>query len=1090
VVTPGEQSDGRGGRRPRPRAPFGRAVLGLTVLTGLAVSVQVAGWLRLTQVLLQSCSRSATMAGTLAVALLGIGAGALLAGRLTDRRPDRLRVLAVLHLLLGAYTVVTPQVLRFPVRVFVALWREGQVPGLIDALGGTLAFVGLLPGMALIGALIPATMRVTTGVWSRLGRTLGRTAAAAFAGLAVGALLWGLGVWAMIGLSLTARLWAAAVVHLVLGAVLAVLGRVAARRGQTVDIEAERTVTRLRRRDRLSPRLRVVAVAGAVAAGLAAGGYRLLLAPLLAAQLEDRPTSLGLALGVALLGAAAGAWVSGRLIDYRRDRTIWVAGALTVAGWAALWAAAALPGVAAAVPALTFGVRSRPLGEALTFLATIVPVAVCLGAAWPALSRVFVKNLAHVGAHTGALAAAWCGGGTLAAVAAGAIARQHAGCQTALLGCALILSAVGAALVLVDFGLGTRPRAVCVTVIVAATASAALLQSGQVRYGSAAAAGHALVFYHESPAAAVAVARSPRRERWLIVNGRRVGGTSAAWSAPALALTHVPMMLNPSPRRVLVLGHRAGAAAAHARSLGGVNRIEIVEPLPGVLLGAVRFREVFAPTRHPTDVTYRRADPRGFVVGTPRYYDIVVANGLHPGSALGSGLYSREYLLGCSVHLTRGGLAVLRVPIEGLDLADLRTTVRTFRAVFRHAQVWWVPIQRREVMLVGSREPAGLDLERMAARLEGIRLAPALGVAGGDDPMSMAAWLVIAGPALDTFAGPGPVETESAPRLAMAVSGARWFRRDGGDGVAAILGALAEARSASRQDRLRMLSASDRRAGRPHRWSPDAVGESLARFDRSWAGVVAGHRAELAGDQQAASERYTAALAANPDDRAALFLLVRVAGRERADELLLGLSRQVESTAGARRRLAGLYRRTAHDAAAADELERAVALTPQDADLWTDLGEVRLDLGRDERASAALSRAVALDGALVRARLARGGLRMQRRAWPEAEADWRAVIDQASGERALHEAYSRLGICLLEQGATSRAVAELERARARFPDAPRVLAALGRAYEAAGRLREAVGVLAEARALAPRDGATADHLRRLRRRLATQPAYR
>jgi spermidine synthase len=140
---------------------------------------------------------------------------------------------------------------------------------------------------------------------------------------------------------------------------------------------------------------------------------------------------------------------------------------------------------------------------------------------------------------------------------------------------------------------------------------------------------------------------------------------------------------------------------------------------------------------------------------TPRKYDVVTADVIHPIYAGSGNLYSAEYFRIIRRVLKPGGLVLQWV--AGTD-AEYKTIARTFQSVFPETTVW-----KDGTLLVGSVEPLGLrrrDFEwklQLPGRTRGVH---DLGVRTFEELLA----LYKAGPdELRAFVGPGPILTDDQP---------------------------------------------------------------------------------------------------------------------------------------------------------------------------------------------------------------------------------------------------------------------------------------------------------------------------------------
>lgn len=142
----------------------------------------------------------------------------------------------------------------------------------------------------------------------------------------------------------------------------------------------------------------------------------------------------------------------------------------------------------------------------------------------------------------------------------------------------------------------------------------------------------------------------------------------------------------------------------------------------------------------------------------------------------------------------------------------------------------------------------------------------------------------------------------------------------------------------------------------------------------------------------------------------------------------------------------------------------AVEKNPNDAESWSNMGQVLVKLGRVEEALAAFERAIALNGErwayhfnLARAHGLLGHWDL-------------AVIEYRQAQRLLPDDYAvtfNLGLALRNAGDLAGAAEQLEKAAALNPEDASFRLALARTYERLGRRQEAVSAYQQTLTLAP-----------------------
>jgi spermidine synthase len=185
-------------------------------------------------------------------------------------------------------------------------------------------------------------------------------------------------------------------------------------------------------------------------------------------------------------------------------------------------------------------------------------------------------------------------------------------------------------------------------------------------------------------------------------------------------LGHIPALVHPQPKSVLVVGCGAGVTAGSFLPHPSVERIVVceIEPLiPQVVA------EHFAPENydlvHDPKVQIVFDDARHFVLTTREKFDVITSDPIHPWVKGAATLYTREYFELCKTRLNPGGVITQWVPLYESNEAAVKSELATFFEVFPEGTVWSNDLEGRgyDIVLLGQAAPATIDVDQLVERL-------------------------------------------------------------------------------------------------------------------------------------------------------------------------------------------------------------------------------------------------------------------------------------------------------------------------------------------------------------------------------------
>jgi spermidine synthase len=185
-------------------------------------------------------------------------------------------------------------------------------------------------------------------------------------------------------------------------------------------------------------------------------------------------------------------------------------------------------------------------------------------------------------------------------------------------------------------------------------------------------------------------------------------------------LGHLPALVHPDPKSVLIVGFGAGVTAGSFVTHPSISRIVICEMEPLIPPTATQYfaKENYNVKNDPrTQIFYD--DARHFVLTTRDKFDIITSDPIHPWVKGSATLYSKEYFELVKEHLNPGGVVTQWVPLYESDMDTVKSELATFFDVFPNGSVWANELNGGgyDVFLMGQNEPSKINLDAMEARL-------------------------------------------------------------------------------------------------------------------------------------------------------------------------------------------------------------------------------------------------------------------------------------------------------------------------------------------------------------------------------------
>jgi spermidine synthase len=991
----------------------------------------------------------------LAAFMAGLALGSFLFGRVADRTTRPLTVFAALQVGIGLVSLLVPLLVRF---------AENAYPGLPDTFRDSFwllslarfAWCGLiiLLPTTLMGGTLPVLSRWITSRGSAVGSGVGALYSINTFGAVVGTMAGGFYLVPRLGLSTSMLIAAAA--NVVIGLLVLASSRGSAGGAREPGSEARAALTRP---DSAAPgdapEFPARLIVGLFAlVGFCSLSYEVLWTRVLIVFVPSTTFAFTTMLSTFLVGIALGSSVSSRFADRLRSPALalgLIEAGVAVTALASLTTFTRLGALAAPRTGMAASWGSTLSAEFILPAVIMLAPALLMGAAFPVVARIRVRDTARAGSGVGSIYAANTVGSILGSFFTGFVLIPAIGIQHSVM-----LAACGnlfVAVVAFSRSRATMPAraGAAVLAVAAAVVLVAVAPLGQPVAISPGTEEFELedqevVFYEEGITSSVTVTENPNTglrgffvDRWMVV------GTSYDAVKTVKLLGHLPIAAVDEARELAVVGYGMGMTSWTLALHSEVESLEVVELSEGVVDATGFFTDFNHNVLEDPRVSLHVDDGRNHLLMSRKQYDVISNDPIHPAGGSGA-LYTADFFRLVRDRLKPGGACVQYLPFHKMSLFDFKLLIRTFQSVFPNVTVW---DGGGHGVMLGTMGPTSFDLGRLERLYRSSpELREELSRWGLSDAAGLLSCLMLDSATAREFAGDGPIHTDDRPLLEFS-----------------------EPRSQGRDTRVENLLAISRFGSDPlqlaegtaeelERLAPEL--ERATRVRRTLAGAIL---AVSQRDIPRAADLIEDAWEIDPHDMDVAALAERIAVR-----FWLEASQQ--------------HLAARHYGEALALCERALRLDPDNGQAMASCGAVYASQELWDEAAGYLESAV---------RSEPGDPRML--AWLA-----RVYVDGGRTEEAV-EAYAHLGTLegvdptdlqrglslLVELERYGKAVPLAEMHAEANPNDPNALAVLGQCYGASGRLAEAIEVWERALELRPGDRALTQALSQAYRRSGRTP---
>lgn len=705
-------------------------------VSGTCALVYQVVWVR--QLLLLAGTTTAAVTTVLGVFMAGLGAGAWLFGARADRSRSPLRLYAYLELGIGLYALLLPALLSALTPAYVEVARElADRPATLALLRAGFGFLLLLVPTILMGGTLPALVRYVGRDPDRFGRDLGMLYGANLAGGVAGSLTAGFVLIRWLGLQ-------GATMAAVLGSLTVGLAALLWASRSPPAGAAAAAIPSTAVKLEFPPGARPLVWWAVFLSGVLTMAYEVLWTRILVFAFSSTVYAFTLILATFLTGLSLGS----RLfvaVERRSHPLRALAAALVLAGLTSLL----LTPLAARAPhfltelSRRFGFTGMVTltGTALAAALVILVPATFMGLVLPLGMRLLVDDLARTGRRVGAAYLVNTAGSVAGSLLAGFALIPLLGLKGGLLLLAATQVALGWAF-LAHAGLSARRRVQLLAgsgvLLLAIVAGALTMLDGPAPFDpippDPGGATPVIEAYRDAVGASFAVVRYPGWKKALRIDGFEAASDGQNGNYMPM-MTHLPMLLHPDPRRLLVICFGTGSTAGAGLLHPGAS-LDAVDINPTVFDLAPHFEKWNHAVARDPRARLVVDDGRNWLLTSRERYDVITSEPMPPRFAGVVSLYSREYYQLARERLQPGGLVVQWLPMHLVTYDETIRILKTVSEIFAETTLWLH--ESTGIMIARRDAPIRLDLERIARAFEPGVLRDDLGRLGMHGPLEFA----------------------------------------------------------------------------------------------------------------------------------------------------------------------------------------------------------------------------------------------------------------------------------------------------------------------------------------------------------------
>lgn len=292
------------------------------------------------------------------------------------------------------------------------------------------------------------------------------------------------------------------------------------------------------------------------------------------------------------------------------------------------------------------------------------------------------------------------------------------------------------------------------------------LASGAYLYGSSVlgkASGFQLLSYEDGQEATITIVLY-QGIKTLRNNGKADASDKDDMGTQAI-LGHLPVLLHPNPKKVLVIGLGGGVTAGAVSQHQEVETITVVEIEPKVAEAAKKyFPEVNNNVLGNPKTKLVIGDARNYLLETDNKFEVITSQPSNPWIVGEANLFTKEFFEIGKKKLTENGIFFQWLDLYNLRSSEVKSIIATFSSVFPYFEIW-TSTDPVDIFLAGKLTPFRPSWDRFSKALTEARVRESLLEIGLTEETGLFSLLWVQGQAADKLFQGGEINTDSKPLL-------------------------------------------------------------------------------------------------------------------------------------------------------------------------------------------------------------------------------------------------------------------------------------------------------------------------------------
>ena len=690
------------------------AILFLFLISGMCGLVYQVVWVRILNLIFGVTAFAVSTVVTAFMA--GLAWGSFYWGRKIEKSKNPLRIYGFLEIGVGIYALISPFIFSGIDSVYIFIFRTFSPGFYVFALiRFLLAVVIIILPTMFMGGTLPILVKYFVRQNNLVGRLAGYLYSFNTVGAVIGTIAAGFFMVKYMGVQNTITL--TAFVNIIVGVAAFLISR-----KKSKDIQDEpQTEIPLKEPEKI-PEQRLL-LWGFALSGLASLAYEVLWTRSLLFFLGLTTYTFSTILAAFLVGIALGSYIFSRLVHQKRNLILWFGIVQLIIG---LFALAVMP-LIENFYSISNELRSS-LGYyswwtnvgikfLLSFLLMLIPT-IFMGGTFPIIVQAYGKTISGLGKKVGEVYSANTVGSIIGSFLAGFVLVPFCGVRLSIALVVLLNFAIGLFFIYYNQRAVTKRRYIIfglagilvVLVILSMNQKPLILASVEFKGPSRR---YDLLHYKEGIDGSLAVLQDRvNGERELNINGESTAFTIYQDMQVHKLLGHLPMLVHPAPKDVLVVGFGLGSTSWATVQYPDV-RTDCVELVRDEIETAIYFEPENHNVMDNPKFNLVITDGRDFVKGTRKKYDVISFNAIHP--KISPNLYTLDFYEMCRDILKDQGIIIAWLPPNAITETEYQSLIKTFIQVFPSSSLWYV--NPSHMLLMSSPDGFKIDYQQLKNRL-------------------------------------------------------------------------------------------------------------------------------------------------------------------------------------------------------------------------------------------------------------------------------------------------------------------------------------------------------------------------------------